>query len=359
MRSVVNFNAGPAGLPESVIQKAQSELLDYQGTGMSIMEHSHRGKAYDAVHMGALSRLRSLLTVPDSHAVFFVQGGASGMFASVPMNFLPPGQSADYLVTGTWAKKAMQEAGRWSKARNAGSGEVDGRFCRMPTEYDFDTDAAYVHLTSNNTVAGTQWSEFPQVDRPMVVDASSDILSRGVDWSRVQLLYAGAQKNLGPSGVTLGIVDKAWLDQASTEIPAILRYKTHVDKDSLFHTPPTFSIYLMGLVLEWIEEQGGLQAVEKRNEQKAQNLYAAIDGSDGFYSSPVEKEARSRMNVVWRLPSEDLEQKFVADSVEAGFSGLKGHRSVGGIRASIYNAVEPAGVEKLVDFMGEFRRKNG
>ncbi len=193
----------------------------------------------------------------------------------------------------------------------------------------------------------------------MVLDASSDILSRPVDWSRVQLLYAGAQKNLGPSGVTLGIVDKAWLDQASTQIPLILRYKTHVDKDSLFHTPPTFSIYLMGLVLEWIEEQGGLQAIEKRNEQKAKKLYAAIDNSDGYYASPVEVSARSKMNVVWRLPSEELEQKFIAESVEAGFSGLKGHRSVGGIRASIYNAVEPAGVEKLVDFMGEFRRKNG
>ncbi|MCA9554366.1 MAG: 3-phosphoserine/phosphohydroxythreonine transaminase [Myxococcales bacterium] len=356
-RDIVNFNAGPAGLPTAVLERAQAELMDFQGTGMSIMEHSHRGKAYDAVHNEAMSLTRSLMGVPDSYDVLFLQGGASGMFATIPMNFLTAGKVADYVITGTWSQKAIEEAQRIGEVRVAGTGKVGERFVRIPEALDLTPGAAYVHVTSNNTIAGTQYRAFPKTEAPLVADMSSDIMSRPVDVSQFSLLYAGAQKNLGPSGVVLVLVRRDWLAQASTTIPKIFRFKTHADKQSLYHTPPTFAIYLMRNVMQWIGEHGGLEGMAKRNAAKAEALYAAIDASGGFYASDVEVAARSEMNVVWRLPSEDLDKAFVAEATAAGLVGLKGHRDVGGIRASLYNAVELAGVERLVTFMKDFKNK--
>lgn len=356
--TIVNFNAGPAGLPRQVVERAQKELVDFQGTGMSIMEHSHRGEAYDGVHSQATSLMKSVLGIPDTHEVLFLQGGASGQFAVVPMNFLKEGRSADYVITGAWSKKAFAEAQVVGTARSAGTGEVDGKFARIPKPSDLDrsSEAAYLHITSNNTIAGTQWHEFPEGEPcPLVADMSSDILCRPLDVSRFGLIYAGAQKNVGPSGVTIAIIKKDWAKEARTDIPKIFRYQTHLDAGSLFHTPPTFAIYMIRNVLEWIGEQGGLAGMQKRNQDKADHLYAAIDGSDGFYRSPIDKDARSIMNVVFRLTSEEAEKTFVAQAKEAGLVGLKGHRSVGGIRASIYNAVSPEGVSRLVDFMKKFK----
>lgn len=356
-RDIVNFNAGPAGLPTPALNRAQSELLEFENTGMSIMEHSHRGKAYDKVHHEAMDLAKQLLGVPDTHEVLFLQGGASGMFATVPMNFLTEGKSADYILTGAWSQKAMAEAQLIGTAREAGTGKKDGAWVRIPSqaELSLDPEAAYVHMTSNNTIAGTQWHSFPKTDAPLVVDMSSDIMCRPQDPSQFHLMYAGAQKNLGPSGVVLVIINKAWAESGSKKIPKIFRYKTHLDKLSLYHTPPTFGIYLMRNVFLWMQEQGGLEGMAKRNAAKAELLYSAIDDSEGFYRNPVEKEARSIMNVVWRLPSEDLEARFISEADQAGLKGLKGHRDVGGCRASIYNAVELAGVERLVDFMKSFQ----
>lgn len=360
-RDIVNFNAGPAGLPKPALEKAQKELLDYEGTGMSIMEHSHRGKAYDAVHHRAMELVKKLMGVPDTHEVMFLQGGASGMFATVPMNFLGKDQSADYVITGSWSKKAFAEAKLVGAARVAGSGEKDGKFVRIPiaSELELDPKAAYVHITTNNTIAGTQWHTYPETQVPLVADMSSDVMSRPIDVSKFGLIYAGAQKNLGPSGVVLGVIDKGWAAKGSTEIPKILRYSTHLETESLYHTPPTFAIYLMKNVLEWIDGLGGLAKVGERNQKKADTLYGAIDESGGWYASPVEKDARSQMNVVWRLPTEELEKKFLAEAERKGLVGLKGHRSVGGCRASTYNAVSLEGVERLVSFMHTFKKENG
>jgi phosphoserine aminotransferase len=361
-RDVVNFNAGPAGLPRPALERARAELLDFEGTGMSILEHSHRGKAYEAVHQAAKDGLRRVMGVPDTHEILFVQGGASQLFATVPMNFLPPGRSADYVTTGVWSQKALEEARRIGAAREAGTGLVNGRFVHIPSQAELSLDpaAAYVHYTTNNTVAGTQWHRIPDVGAvPLVADQSSDILSRRLDVSRFSLIYAGAQKNVGPSGLVVVIVRRGWLDEASTSIPVIFRMKTHADNDSLYNTPPTFSIYLVRNVLDWLEGEGGLDAIEARNDEKARRLYAAIDDSGGFYRCPVEREARSRMNVVFRLPSEPLEESFVKASTAAGLEGLKGHRSVGGLRASIYNAVGLEGVDRLVSFMADFAARNG
>lgn len=359
---VVNFNAGPAGLPRVVLERARAELLDFAGTGISVMEHSHRGKAYEKVHFAAIELTKELLGVPDTHAILFLQGGASQCFATVPMNFLRPGQSADYVLTGVWSKKALSEAKFIGKARVAGTGEVGGQFVRIPaqSELELDPEAAYCHITSNNTIAGTQWHSFPDVGRArLVADMSSDIMWRPIDVSKFGLIYAGAQKNIGPSGVTMVIVDKAWAKEVSEQIPLIFRFQTHVENDSLYNTPPTFGIYIAQLVLEHLKETGGLAAAEQRNREKGRILYAAIDGSGGFYRCPVETSARSLMNVVFRLPSEALEECFVKEAEAGGMIGLKGHRMVGGCRASTYNAVSAQGVERLVEFMGEFARRNG
>lgn len=361
MRDIVNFSAGPAGLPTPALERAHGELLDYQGVGASIMELSHRGPHYDAVHREALGLVRELLEVPDSHEVVLMQGGATAMFALIPMNFISEGGSADYLMTGAWSDKALAEARCVGRAREAGSGKVDGAYLRVPTQNELalDAEAKYVHFTTNNTIVGTQFHELPFTSAPLVADMSSDIMSKPIDVSRFDLIYAGAQKNLGPSGVVMLIAKKAFLASASKRIPKIFRFAAHAEKESLLHTPPTFAIYLVRNVLAWIVEQGGLPAMAERNAAKSSALYAAIDGSGGFYRCPVEVDARSVMNVVFRLPTEELEQAFVQEAQQGGLIGLAGHRSVGGIRASIYNAVSLEGVERLTTFMAEFGDRYG
>ncbi len=359
MARVINFNAGPAALPLAALERAKAELVDFQGTGMSVMEHSHRGKAYAGVHDEALGLVRELLAVPASHEILFVQGGASQQFAQVPLNLLREGQVADYVLTGAWSKKALSEAKVVGSTRIAATTERDGKFPRIPRpdEIELDSKAAYVHITTNNTIAGTQWQEYPATgDVPLVADMSSDIMWRPTDVSRFGLLYAGAQKNLGPSGVTLVVVSKALIEQGRTDIPKIFQYRTHSENQSLYNTPPTFGIYLLRNVLLWLKDSGGLGAAEKRNRAKAAVIYSAVDGSAGFYRSPVEAASRSVMNVVFNLPSADLEAKFVSEAQAKGMIGLKGHRSVGGIRASIYNAAPQEWAEALAQFMEDFRK---
>jgi phosphoserine aminotransferase len=360
MARVHNFNAGPTGLPLPALERAQRELCDFEGTGMSILEHSHRGKAYEAVHFEAERLLRELLAVPDDYDVLFLQGGASQQFAVVPMNLLDHGESADYVITGGWSEKALEEARRIGSARVACSTAEDGRYVRVPSEpeLELDPEAAYVHLTSNNTLFGTQWWSFPSTKAPLVADMSSDILGRRIDVSAFGLIYAGAQKNLGPSGVTVVIARKSIIAEARDDIPVIFRYATHAKAQSLYHTPPTFGIYLLRNVLAHFAELGGLDVIAATNAQKAALLYGALDASS-FYRAPVEPASRSHMNVVFRLPNEDLEKRFVAEAAEEAMVGLAGHRITGGIRASLYNAVGIESVEKLVDFMKRFEKSHG
>jgi phosphoserine aminotransferase len=360
MARAYNFNAGPAGLPLPALERAQRELLDFEGTGMSIMEHSHRGKAYEAVHNEAIQLLRDLLGIPDDYNVLFLQGGASQQFAMVPMNLLPAGKSADYILTGGWSEKAYEEAGRVGTVRVAATTAVDKRYTRVPTQEELQLDpaAAYVHMTSNNTLFGTQWHRFPDVGQaPLVADMSSDFLWRKVDVSKFALIYAGAQKNIGPSGVTVVLAKKALIDGARKDIPTIFRYATHAANNSLYNTPPTFGIYLMRNVLAYVKEIGGLDEIEKRNRKKAELLYGAIDEQADFFRAPVEKASRSTMNVVFRLPTEALEKQFLTDATAQRMIGLAGHRSTGGIRVSLYNAVTVEMVEKLVSFMKDFAKR--
>jgi phosphoserine aminotransferase len=355
-----NFNAGPAGLPLPALERAQRELLDFEGTGMSIMEHSHRGKAYEAVHNEAISLLRELCGIPDSHCVLFVQGGASQQFATIPMNFLGPGKSADYILTGGWSEKAYEEAGRVGTARVAATTAVDKRYTRIPkqSEIKLDPEAAYVHMTTNNTLFGTQWHWVPDVGAvPLVADMSSDFMWKRFDVSKFALIYAGAQKNIGPSGIVVVIARKDWVDGARKDIPTIFRYATHAANNSLYNTPPTFSIYLVRNVLAYTKEIGGLEEVERRNRKKADILYGTIDQNADFYRAPVETESRSTMNVVFRLPTEELEKKFIAEAAKQRMVGLAGHRSTGGIRASTYNAVSVEAVETLASFMIDFKKR--
>jgi phosphoserine aminotransferase len=361
MSAVYNFNAGPAALPPAVLEQAQAELRDYQGSGMSIMEMSHRAREFEAINSQAEARFKKLLGVGDGYRVLFLQGGASTQFAMVPMNFLPGDRAADFLLTGAWAEKAYEEAKSLGQARIAASTQ-DGGYRRMPlpNEIRLGDRSAYVHLTSNETIQGTQWHAFPDVgERPLVGDMSSDILSRPFDATRFSLIYAGAQKNLGPSGVTLVLLRESWLGQANPRVPTMLRYSTHVKNNSLYNTPPTFGVYVLNLVLQWVEQEGGLAAMAQRNEAKAKQIYDAIDRSGGFYRGHAEPESRSRMNVTFRLPSEALEKRFAAAAQEAGMIGLAGHRSVGGIRASLYNAVSPEACAALASFMRDFAGRNG
>lgn len=361
MARAYNFNAGPAGLPLPALERAQRELLDFEGTGMSIMEHSHRGKAYEAVHNEAIQLLRDLLTIPDDYNVLFLQGGASQQFAMVPMNLLPAGKSADYILTGGWSEKAYEEAGRVGTARVAATTAVDKRYTRVPSQEELQLDpaAAYVHMTSNNTLFGTQWHRLPEVGQvPLVADMSSDFLWRKVDVSKFALIYAGAQKNIGPSGVTVVLARKALVDASRKDIPTIFRYATHAANNSLYNTPPTFGIYLMRNVLAYIKEIGGLDEVEKRNRKKADLLYGTIDEQADFFRAPVEKASRSTMNVVFRLPNEALEKQFLTEATAQRMIGLAGHRSTGGIRVSLYNAVTVEMVEKLVSFMKDFSKRS-
>ena len=359
MARVHNFNAGPAGLPLPALERAQRELIDFEGTGMSIMEHSHRGKAYEAVHNEAIALTRELCGVPDGYEVLFLQGGASLQFAMVPMNFLPADKTADYVVTGGWSEKALQEAGRIGKVRVAATTEQNKKYARIPkqAELAIDPAAAYAHITTNNTLFGTQWHYTPDTGSvPLVADMSSDIMWRPIDVAKYSLIYAGAQKNIGPSGVVVVIVKKDFLATARKDIPVILRYSTHAENNSLYNTPPTFGIYLMRNVLALTKETGGLAAMEKHNREKGDILYAAIDADPDFFRAPVEKDSRSYMNIVFRLPTEDLEKKFISEASKKGMVGLAGHRSTGGIRVSAYNAVSRQSIETLVSFMADFRK---
>jgi phosphoserine aminotransferase len=352
-----NFSAGPAVLPEEVLKEASQSVVDCGDTGLSILCMSHRGGSYEALHMEALANVRTLLNVPPEFAVLFLQGGATQQFSLVPMN-LAGGKPVDYTLTGQWAEGAFKEAGKVATVRVAADSRPV-KPSRMPlaAELKSGSDAAYMHITSNETVDGIQWASFPESPVPLVVDMSSDIMSRDIPWNRIGLVYAGAQKNLGPAGVTLVIVRKDLAEAAPKTLPAMFRYQTHIEKDSLLNTPPCFSIYVLALVTRWVKAQGGVAAMEARNRAKAAKLYAAIDGSD-FYRGTADKAHRSIMNVTYRLPNEELEKVFIKEAEVAGLSGLKGHRVVGGLRASIYNAMPEAGVDALIKFMADFKKRN-
>jgi phosphoserine aminotransferase len=355
-----NFSAGPAVLPESVLLEAQRDLVALPGVGMSILEISHRSKTFEAILARTEADLRTLGGVPANYKVLFLQGGASMQFSMVPLNLLTAGATADYIVTGGWSQKAVKEAKRVGTVHIAGSTESEN-FARIPRqdELTLTPAAAYVHFTTNNTLFGTEWVSEPAVgDVPLVADTSSDMFSRPIDISKYGLIYAGAQKNLGPSGVTLVIVRDDLLARSSKSLHTMLNYAVHAENGSMYNTPPCFGIYLMGLVMQWALAQGGLAAVGAVNDRKAAALYAEIDRT-GFYRGTAQPDSRSRMNVTFRLPSEDLESRFVKEATAAGLDGLKGHRSVGGMRASIYNAFPEAGVTALVEFMREFERKQG
>ena len=360
---VINFSAGPAGLPLPVLERARDEMLDYAGTGMSIMEQSHRDKVYEGVQFEAVALLKELLGVPDTHQVLFLQGGASLQFAMIPMNFLPAGKSADYVVTGHWSERALDEARVLGKVRVAATTQgTDKRYLRVPSqrEVEFDADAAYVHTTSNNTIYGSQFHTFLDTGAvPHVCDMSSDFLWRPFDVSKFGMVYAGAQKNLGPSGVVIAVVAKSLMANGRKDLPKILRYATFAENDSMYNTPPTFAIYMVRNVLLWLKGIGGLPAMEKRNQAKAASLYGAVERMAPFYRAPVEPSSRSVMNMVFRLPTEELEAKFVADAKKAGMVGLKGHRVAGGIRVSAYNAVSVEDIGALVSFMESFSKSHG
>lgn len=360
MNRIFNFSAGPAVLPLPVLEEAQRDLIALPGVGMSILEISHRSKAFDEVIQGAEADLRALAGIPDDYAVLFLQGGASLQFSMVPMNLLPQGGTADYVVTGVWSQKAVKEAKKAGAVNIAATTEADN-FTHVPSPagLTLTPGAAYVHVTSNNTIYGTQWKTLPDAGAsPLVNDASSDIFSRPIDVAKHGVIYAGAQKNLAPAGLTLVIIRKDLLERSQPSLPTMLNYKVQAENQSLYNTPPVFAIYVLRLVLKWLRANGGLEAMEKQNDRKAQLLYAEIDRS-GFYRGHAKPDSRSTMNVTFRLPSEDLEKQFVRESTAAGLDGLKGHRSVGGLRASIYNAFPEEGVAALVEFMREFERKNG
>ncbi|AZB42242.1 3-phosphoserine/phosphohydroxythreonine transaminase [Bacillus sp. FJAT-42376] len=359
MVRALNFSAGPAALPISVLEKAQKEFINFQGTGMSIMEMSHRGKHYEAVHAEAKSRLKKLMDVPDTHDILFLQGGASLQFSMVPLNFLKKQETAGYILTGSWSEKALKEAEKIGQTKVIASSKAN-QYRSIPSrsEWEGEDGVSYVHITSNNTIYGTQWHEFPDTDAPLVADMSSDILSRPVDISKFGLIYGGAQKNLGPSGVTVVIADKQWLSGSTNSLSKFLDYNTHASTDSLYNTPPTFAIYMLGLVLEWAESQGGTAGLKKKNSEKASLLYDSIAGSEGFYRGHAEKGSESHMNITFTLPDKELEKDFLLKAAEKGFIGLNGHRSIGGCRASIYNAVPLEACEKLADFMNAYRKNH-
>jgi len=347
-------------MPPPVLEQAQRELVSLPGVGMSVMEISHRSKTFEDLLNGAIADIRELAGIPAGYRLLMLQGGASLQFSMVPMNLLTAGATADYVDTGTWADKAIKEAKRVGRVNVTGSTKADN-FNRIPraSELSLTPDAAYVHITSNNTIEGTEWHTLPDTGRvPLVADASSDIFSRPIDVSRFGLIYAGAQKNLGPSGVTLVIIREDLLSRSDGDLPTMLSYKVQAENNSLYNTPNTFGVYILGLTMKWLKSLGGLAAVARANERKAATLYAEVDRT-GFYRGTAQKESRSLMNVTFRLPSEELEKAFEKEATAAGLDGLKGHRLVGGMRASIYNAFPQEGVDALVQFMREFERKNG
>ena len=365
MTRVFNFSAGPAAMPLPVLEEAQRNLIEMPEAGMSVMETSHRSKGFEAILASAQTRLRELLALPDHYHILFLQGGASLQFSMVPMNLLRSSTRCDYILTDQWSQKALKEAQifadeRGAQANVAASTESDN-FNRIPTqsELQLDTQARYVHITTNNTLFGTQWQSEPETGEvPLVADASSDILSRPIDVPKYGLIYAGAQKNIGPAGVTLVIIRDDLLQQIQPNLPTMLDYRTHVKANSLYNTPNTWGIYMVDLVAKWLQDLGGLSAMQKLNEAKAQELYAAIDATD-FYRGHAQPDSRSRMNVTFRLPDEALEKQFIKEATAQGLDGLKGHRDVGGLRASIYNAFPPEGVSALVQFMREFEKAHG
>ena len=359
-KRVFNFNPGPAALPLEVLEKAQAELLDFKGTGMSVMEISHRSKEFESVIQTAEADLRELYGIPANYKVMFLQGGASLQFAMVPMNLRAAGASADYIVTGSWSKTAFKEATKLGTTRAAANTEKEGFKC-LPASLDLDPNAAYLHFTSNETIHGVEFfsEPTPPAGVPLVCDASSDFISHPVDISKYALMYAGAQKNAGPAGVVVAIARDDILERTPANLPVMLDYKALAASGSLHNTPPAFAIYIVGLVFQWVKKLGGLAEVEKINRRKAELIYKAIDESGGFYRGHAVPEARSIMNIPFRLPSEELEDTFAKESKSNGLIGLKGHRSVGGMRASIYNAMTVAGAEELVKFMKEFQKKNG
>ncbi len=360
-KRIYNFSAGPAILPEDVLKEAQENLMTLPGVGMSILEISHRSKTFDKIIADAKSDLKELMGISDDYSILFLQGGASLQFSMVPLNLMPPVNKADYIVTGSWSKKAVKEAKRVGTVNISASTE-EGKFNRIPKqeELKLDPGASYVHFTSNNTIYGTEFHYEPEVGKvPLVCDASSDILSRKINVNKYSLIYAGAQKNMGPSGVTFIIIKKDMVERSSDSLHTMLNYKTHVDADSLYNTPTVFGIYIIGLVTKWLKKNGGLDAMYKTNKEKADLLYKCIDESGGYYKGHAEKDSRSLMNITFNLTSEELEKKLIDEASKSGFSGLKGHRSVGGLRASIYNAFPKKGVEDLVSFMKDFQKKNG
>ena len=360
MERIYNFSPGPATLPTGVLERARDELLDWRGTGMSVMEVSHRGKEFLELAERATTAFRELLGIPDYYRVLYLQGGATMQFAALPLNLAGPADTADYVTTGNWGVKALGEARRYLRANEAATGR-DGNFTSIPDPgtWRLSDDARYLHLVGNETVVGVEFHELPEVSgAPIAADMSSTLLSRPIDVSRYGVIYAGAQKNIGPPGVTVVIVREDLLGRARPETPTVVNYRVMADTDSMSNTPPTFSWYVSGLVLEWIGEQGGLEAMAERNRRKAARLYAAIDGSD-FYANPVDPACRSWMNVPFTLADTNLDALFLEESAGAGLANLKGHRLVGGMRASIYNALPEAGVDALIEFMSDFEARRG
>ena len=359
-KRVFNFNPGPSVLPLSVLEKAQAEMLDYCGTGMSVMEISHRSADYEAINNSAMALIRELMGLGENYKVIFMGGGASTQFALVPMNLLYDGKTAAYVDTGSWGNKAIKEAKLFGNVHVAASIK-DQNYKRIPkmNEIKYPSDASYLHITTNNTIEGCQYSEYPDTGSvPLIADMSSDILSRRADFSKFSLIYAGAQKNLGPAGVTVVIIRDELLAKCKPGIPTMFNYQTHAKENSLYNTPPAFAIYIMKMVLDWIKNQGGLQAVEKVNQAKKDAIYNLMEKYPDYFKGTVDKDSRSWMNITLRLPSEELEKKFLAEAKPAGFIGLKGHRSVGGIRVSLYNAMTLEGASKLAEFMEAFKKAN-
>jgi len=357
-KRVFNFAAGPANLPLPVLETIQKEIVDFRGTGMSIIEMSHRSKPYEEVHNEVKSLVKRLLNLSDVYEVLFMTGGASTQFALIPMNFCPTGAKAEYVNTGAWSQKAIKEAKILGKTVTVAASSEEKNFTYIPKSFNFSDDAAYVHITSNNTIFGTQYRKFPTTKAPLIADMSSDFMSRVFDANQFSMIYAGAQKNIGPAGVCLVIIKKDFLERGLPGLPTMFSYKTHAADNSLYNTPPVFAIYVMGLVLKWLEAAGGIAGIEKKNIEKGNILFDRLD-KGGFYRPTVSREDRSYMNVTFRLPTEDLEKKFLKEASEHGFCELKGHRSVGGCRASIYNAFPKEGIIELVKFMDEFEKKNG
>ncbi len=356
MNRPYNFYAGPAILPFEVMKKIQDELLNFKNTGLSIMEISHRSKEFDEVVDETISLVKELLNIPEDYSVLFIQGGASFQFAMIPLNFLN-GKKADYINTGSWATKAIKEAKKLGEVNIAATSE-DKNFNYIPEKFNFSNDAEYIHITANETINGTQFKNFPDTNgKPLIADMSSEIMSRVIDVSKFSLIYAGAQKNISIAGVTLVILKNSMLEKANNDLPTMLKYSTFVEKKSMFNTPPVFAIYVMNKVLKWLKNQGGVSKIEKINNEKAKILYNVIDSYD-LYIGTAEKNSRSNMNVTFRLKNEELEKKFIDEATKNGFIGVKGHRSVGGCRASIYNAMSLEGVKALAEFMKDFANKN-